>query len=169
MTELPKSHPASVFTDTSFLYHAMKSIDLRADLCALANSLKCTASTQTLLEHDTTIRQHLDSVPLWAEPRALPARTLLHLQLHECHVILHTVRALRIGPGLNHDSRYHAITALESAGTTLDLHTKCINASNFAICLTRLDYFRAALLICHIAYYALERKGTWIERCSKFF
>lgn len=159
MTVLPKSRPATVFTDTSFLHHAMKSIDLRADLCSVANSLKGSPSIQALLEHDNLVRQHLDAIPQWTETRSLPTRMLLQLQLHQCHVVLHTARALRIGAGINHESRYHAITALESAAMTIDLHTRCINASNFAICLTRLDYFRAALLICHIAYYALERRG----------
>jgi hypothetical protein len=55
------------------------------------------------------------------------------------------------------------ITALEAATATIDLHSSQLKLSNFSLVLTRNDYFRAILLICHIAYYAHRDNGEFLR------
>jgi hypothetical protein len=57
------------------------------------------------------------------------------------------------------EQRYFVISLLEAATTTINLQTALMASSNLAICCTRSDYYRAALLVCHVAYYAGKDNG----------
>lgn len=51
------------------------------------------------------------------------------------------------------------VAALEAAARTIDLHHSLAMSGDYALVLTRDDYFRSALLICHVAYYAKLANG----------
>lgn len=53
------------------------------------------------------------------------------------------------------------ITALEAAAATIQLHASLLKHTNYALVLTRNEYFRAILLICHVAYHAQRNNGTY--------
>jgi hypothetical protein len=158
MEELPQSRQVTVFTDTSFLHLSMQSFQLRTKLCSLMNSLRGTPDFSDILQHDSQIQRYLALIPQWPDARSTQARMILDLQLRQFLVVLHAPRALQVDQHADSSRRYSTITALEAAATTIDLHIKALKTSN-ALCLTRNDYFRASLLICHITYHATQAKG----------
>ncbi|KAF1851013.1 uncharacterized protein K460DRAFT_270862 [Cucurbitaria berberidis CBS 394.84] len=167
LTELPNSHPITTFTDTSYLHLSMRTIDRRTRFCSLVNSFKASLSFQDILRHTEDIQRCLQATPKWGDSRSLQARTLLDLQLRQFLVILHTSKVLGVDLQLGAEGRYSMIAALEASAALIDLHTHVLNASVFTLCCTRNDYYRAALLICHIAYHASKSNHTVIAQVAK--
>jgi hypothetical protein len=161
---LPTSQPVDVFTDTSFLFVSMRSLDLRSRLCTLANSLQSRLSFQDTLSHANTVQEHLGRIPKWTDPRSLQARTLLDLQLRQLLVILHAANTADMGTTMNTENQYSSIALLEAATATARLHTALTASGSLALCCTRSDYYRAALLACHVAYHASKNNGMFWSR-----
>lgn len=160
VNDLPQSHMSMHFTNTSFLHVSMQSFELRVRMCSLTNSLKGGPGFEAILQHESALQHCLDDIPQWTDPRSIQARTLLDLQLRQFIVVLHAPRTLNADLRPTSDCRYSTIASIEAAAKTIQLHHNLIEGSNYALCLTRNDYFRAALLVCHVAYYARETKGT---------
>ena len=160
MDDLPQWRPSIVFTDASFLFASMRSLELRAKVCALANSSRTNLSFADTLVYSNSLQKCLESTPDWSHPRALQARTLLVLQLRQLIIILNTTSAIETKPGTSSERRYAIISLLENAAATVNLHTALTATSNLALCCSRSDYYRAALLVCHVAYYASRNQGT---------
>lgn len=159
MQQLPPSQPTSVFTDTSFLSSSLQTIPLRTKLCALGNSLRSTPDFQDILHYEKEIQDGLSQVPKWTDSRSLQAWTLLDVQLRQFLVILHTPRILQTQFHLQPDYRYSMLTCLESSAALIDRHIQLMDTGVFALCCIRSDYYRAALLICHITYHAATTSG----------
>jgi hypothetical protein len=161
MQQLPRSHPSAEFTNTSFLHHSLQTTTLRAKLCALGNSLHCAPDFQEILEYERRIQDGLSQIPKWSDHNAFQAWTLLDLQLRQFLVILHTPRVLQTRFRLQPDYRYSILTCLESSSVLIDHHIELIDTGVFALCCIRSDYYRAALLISHIAYHAAASSGSF--------
>jgi hypothetical protein len=159
MNSLPESQPLSILSDASFLHCASQSISLRVRLCAMTNSLRPSATFHDILQDEENVQDALAQIPRWKESHAHLAWTLLDLQLRQFVVILHTQRALDGQLREKPESRYSMLTALEASATLIERHNALIDTNNFALCCIRLDYLRASLLICHIAYHASLASG----------
>ena len=157
--ELPASQPSTVFTDSSFLFVSARSVAIRKTTCALANSLQSRLSLQETLSHVEALQGCLERIPTWTDSKSLQARTLLDLQLRQLVVILHATRVVETEVKPSAARRYSIISLLYAATTTVTLHTALMASSNLALCCTRSDSYRAALLICHVAYYASKNNG----------
>lgn len=133
----------------------MRSLPLRASLCATLNALHTKTSTTATLQSEAAIHSALVALPHWTDPRALLSSSLLSLQLHQFLLLLHTPTTLYpptpYRPSPSHT--YAATTVLSAAETIIALHTTLVNSGIFALTLLRLDYLRAALLTTHIAYH----------------
>ena len=154
LEELPPSESVEVFTDTSFLFISTRSLSFRSSLCALTNSLQSRLDFQDALSHANTIEDYIQSIPDWIDPGSLQARTLLDLQLRQLLVILYAAKTADVGATLNTERRYSIIALMGAAAATTALHTALTASSNLALCCTRSDYYRAALLVCHVACHA---------------
>jgi hypothetical protein len=159
MQQLPRSQPNTEFTDTSFLHLSLKSTTLRTKLCALGNSLHSAPNFQDVLQLEVEIQEALSQIPKWINPNSFQAWTLLDLQLRQFLVILHTPRVLQTQYRLQSDFRYSLLTCLESSSLLIDRHIQLMDTGVFALCCIRSDYYRAALLICHITYHACAASG----------
>ena len=159
MTELPPAQPIFVFTDSSFLSVSARSIGIRKKISALANRLQSRLSFQDILSYVETLQEDLGRIPNWTDSRCLQARSLLDLRLGQPIVILHATRVVETGSSTNAERRFPVIFLLEAATTTLNLHTALTVPSNLALWCTRNDYYRAALLVCHAAYYTDKNNG----------
>jgi hypothetical protein len=169
MTFRPTPHPDHVFTDTSYLHHSVKSLPLRAKLLCVANSLHTLPSLVEMLQAEQDIQNCFDSVPKWNVPSASMARTLLELQLRQFIIIIHTRQILATNSDNRSSSsyRYGATVVLDVCESFIALHTQLIEACNYALCCMRFDYLRAALLICHITYYASIASDTFVTRIAR--
>ncbi|KAG9195951.1 hypothetical protein G6011_01072 [Alternaria panax] len=167
LEELPPSQPVDVFTDTSFLFVSMRSRELRSRPCTLANSLQSKLSFQDTLSHANAIQEHLGSIPTWTDPRSLQARTLLDLQLRQLSVILYAAMTADLETTTNTEHQFSSIALLEAATVTASLHTALTASSNLAVCCARSDYYRAALWVCHIAYYASKNNDAMVAQVAK--
>jgi hypothetical protein len=157
--ELPPSRSITTYTDTSFLCVAMQTMELRAKMCHKVNNLKESSDMYDALDDEDAIRQHISKIPHWTDPRSVQARTLLELQLTQFMTILHAPRVLQAEFRQSSHRRYAMVTALEAAAKTIELHHTLATSGNFALVLTRNDYFRSGLLICHVAYHARRANG----------
>ncbi|CAO2649466.1 Nn.00g068510.m01.CDS01 [Neocucurbitaria sp. VM-36] len=160
LKELPNSQQISTYTDASFLHYSMKTIELRTRLCAIVNSLKTSLSFPETLRYTDDIQRFLEAIPKWDHPGSLQARTLLVLQLRQFLVILHTSKVLNVDLRPSPERRYVIIAALEASAAQVDSHTHVLDRSIQTLCCTRSDYYSAALLICHVAYYASKAEDT---------
>jgi hypothetical protein len=161
--ELPRSHGITTYTETSYLHVAMQSLELRTSICSKINGLKEKASLQDALEDENALRQHITNIPRWTGTRSIQASNLLELQLQQSIVVLHAARISRVDLRRSSECRYAMVAALEAATTTINLHGSQVKSGNFSSVLTRSDYFRATLLICHIAYYAYRDNGKFLR------
>lgn len=159
MEQLPESQPTALFSDVTFLYCASQSISLRVRLCAVANSLRNSATFQDTLQDEQSVQDALARLPKWKESHTLLQWTLLDLQLRQFLIIMHTQRALNGQLGANPEYRYSLLTALEASATLLERHVELMDTDSFVLCCIRSDYLRAALLICHIAYHTSLTSG----------
>lgn len=159
MQELPASQPLSVFTDTSFLHILMRSAELRIALCAKANSIRSSLEFEEVLQYEREVQMFLDQLPRWSDARSFHAWTHLDLQLRQFIVILHTQRTLQTQFRTNPDHRYSILTCLDSAAALIEHHINLMDSGNFVLCCIRSDYYRAALIICHIAFHACKDSG----------
>jgi hypothetical protein len=157
--ELPRSHGITTFTDTAYLHLAMQTIELRIRMCSLINSSKGYSALHDIFSDEASLRQHLDNIPRWSDPRALQSIKLLEIQMQQFVVVLHAPRASQREHRNKSGDRYSMITALEAAAATINLHNDLLKTENCALILTRNDYYRAMLLISHIAYYAQKDTG----------
>jgi hypothetical protein len=164
LDELPPSEPVEVFTDTSFLFISTRSLNFRSSLCALTNNLQSRLDFQDTLSHANTIEDYIQSIPDWIDPGSLQARTLLDLQLRQLLVILYAAKTADVGATLNTERRYSIIALMGAAAATTALHTALTASSNLALCCTRSDYYRAALLVCHVACRANKFNGMFLSR-----
>jgi hypothetical protein len=80
-------------------------------------------------------------------------------KLRQFLVILHAARVVDIKTKMSAEQRYSVVSMLEAATATVNLHTALTASSNLALCCARCDYYRAALLVCHVAYYASKSNG----------
>ncbi|PSN59846.1 hypothetical protein BS50DRAFT_220054 [Corynespora cassiicola Philippines] len=167
MQQLPNSQPISVFTDTSFLHCSMSTASLRIRICALMNGLQRSLDLQDALELEQEVQQGLENIPTWLEENSLQAQTLLDLQLRQFIAILHTPRALLPQDRMRSDQRYSILTCLETSTTTIERHIALLEVGNYSLCCIRSDYYRSALLICHIAYYAATASDALVKRVAK--
>ena len=69
-------------------------------------------------------------------------------------IISYVAKAAEISTGTGSEPRLSICTLLEAATATANLHTALTASSNLALCSTRSDYYRAALLVCHVAGHA---------------
>jgi hypothetical protein len=159
MLELPRSHGITTFTDTTYLHLSMQTIELRIRICSVVNSSKGHSALHDVFDDEDVLRQHLVNIPRWSDPRAAQATKLLELQMQQFILVLHASRASQREHRKKSSHRYSMITALEAAATTVNLHNDLLKADNCALILTRNDYYRAMLLISHIAYYAEKDTG----------
>jgi hypothetical protein len=159
LLELPRSHGVTTYTDTAYLYVAKQTMELRIAMCSKVNSLKEKSGLQANFDFEDKLQNYIENIPRWTDPRSTQAKQLLELQLRQFVVILHAPRALQVESRNKSDCRYAMITSLEAARVTIDLHSASIRAADFSLLLTRQDYFRAMLLIAHIAYYAHRDNG----------
>jgi hypothetical protein len=105
--ELPRSHGITTFTDTAYLHLAMQTIELRIRMCSLINSSKGYSALHDIFSDEASLRQHLDNIPRWSDPRALQSIKLLEIQMQGF-----TERASKqIGRSLFHD---HSIGSCSS-------------------------------------------------------
>ncbi|RYO57647.1 hypothetical protein AA0116_g7495 [Alternaria tenuissima] len=167
LEELPPSERVEVFTDTSFLFISTRSLNFRSSLCALTNSLQSRLSFQDTLSHANTIEDYIQSIPNWIDSGSLQARALLDLQLRQLLVILYAANIADAGATLDTERRYSIIALMEAAAATTALHTALTASSNLALCCTRSDYYRAALLVCHVAYHANKVNDTMVAQAAK--
>ncbi|KAF7672800.1 hypothetical protein GT037_009301 [Alternaria burnsii] len=167
LEELPPSEPMEIFTDTSFLFISTRSVGFRSSLCALTNSLQSRLSFQDTLSHANTIEDYIQSIPNWIDSGSLQVRVLLDLQLRQLLVILYAANTADAGATLNTERRYSIIALMEAAAATTALHTALTASSNLALCCTRSDYYRAALLVCHAAYHANKVNDTMVVQAAK--
>ncbi|KAF2738580.1 hypothetical protein EJ04DRAFT_560586 [Polyplosphaeria fusca] len=162
--ELPLSHPTSEFTDCSFVYHAVRTAALRIKLCGITNSIRTSPEFDEVLKHEQEVQEALNELPSWPDPKALHAGTHLDLNLRQFLVILHTPRAFKPSLRSHPNSRYSILTCLEQSTALIQRHTRLLDAKNFALCCIRSDYFRAALIICRIAYDAAKLPDPFLIR-----
>jgi hypothetical protein len=160
--ELPRSHGLTTYTDTAYLHVAKQTLELRIAMCSRLNALKDDHNLQDTLEHEDALNQHMANIPRWTDHRSTLSKQLLELQLRQFIVILHAPRALQVEFRRKSACRYAMVTVLEAAASTMIVHSAAIRSGNFSLLLTRLDYFRAMLLISHIAYYAHRDNGTFL-------
>jgi hypothetical protein len=156
--ELPPSQSTDVFMDSSFLLVSARSLGIRKKMCALATNLQSSLGVQDTLSHVEALQGCLERIPGWTVSRCLQARTLLDLQLRQFLVSLHAARAVETETKWCAERRYSVVSLLEAATTTV-LHTALTASSNLSLCCTRRDYYRAALLVCHVTYYASKING----------
>ncbi len=159
LQKLPQSAPLSTFTDSSFLHISTSTFGLRVKICALTNSLKPSLSFEDMFPYVKAVQKSLKAIPRWKELKSKQAQALLNLQLRQSLLIMYSTRALHNESELGPESHYSIISSLDMSAATIELHAHILNMSNFALSLTRHDYVRAALLICHIAYHASKTKG----------
>jgi hypothetical protein len=159
LTDLPRSHGVTTYTDTAYLSLAMQTVGLRIKMCSLINNLKGPAAVHDTFDDEDALRQHIANISRWSDPRAVQAMKLIELQMQQFVVLLHTPRALQVEHRRRSDCRYSTITALEAAATTINLHTDLLKNEDYVLLLTRNDYYRAMLLISHITYYAHKDEG----------
>jgi hypothetical protein len=156
---LPSSHSVITYTDTSFLFLSMQTLELRIEMCQRVNDLKQSPDKYDALEYEETIRCHVSKFPGWTDPRSNQARALLELQMTQFLTVLHAPRVLQVESRRRSNCRYGMVTALEAAARAIELHNRLAAAENYALLLTRNDYFRASLLICHVTFYAKTANG----------
>jgi hypothetical protein len=159
MKAMPKSRSNNTFTDTSFLHLGMQSIELRTSLCAKVNRLKGVSEFHETLKCEDNVRMFIRDIPRWTDPRSGQARNLLDLQLRQFLVVLYAPRAVQPEFRTASDCRYSMFTSLEAAAKTIEVHNNLMEASNYALLLTRNDYFRAMVLVCHVTYHARRANG----------
>ncbi|KAL1608198.1 hypothetical protein SLS60_003137 [Paraconiothyrium brasiliense] len=170
MKDLIDPLPCGTFTNVSYLVCSLRSLPLRAKLCATANSFHSPPSFADTLQFEQDIQTALDDLPHWTDPRALMASALLELQLHQFLIIIHqplTLHALTQNKDRPDPAKIYATTTtLSAAESMITLHTALLNTSpaNFALTCLRLDYLRAALLVAHIAYHSTSPFITRIAR-----
>ncbi|KAF2004480.1 hypothetical protein P154DRAFT_617026 [Amniculicola lignicola CBS 123094] len=162
LERLPDSKPISTSTDTSFLYCAAQTSALRIKLCTLANSVSKDLELPEILQYEQEIRAALAALPKWTTPRAFQAWTHLDLILRQYLAILHTKIALRPRLAIDATQRYSVLTCLEASVAMIDEHTNMMAFRNYTLTCTRSDYYRAALLLCHIAYHASLNNDSFI-------
>jgi hypothetical protein len=160
MLELPRSHGLTTYTDTAYLHVAKQTLELRICMCSKLNALKDDSNLQDTLEHEDALNQNIAKIPRWTDHRSTLSKQLLELQLRQFIVILHAPRALQVESQRKSNCRYAMVTVLQAAASTIVVHSIAIRSGNFSLLLTRLDYFRAILLISRIAYYAHRDNGT---------
>lgn len=165
LEQLPPSRGIITFTDTSFLHLAMQTLELRVELCRKINDLKVGMGKHESFDHEDDIRRAVSILPRWQHPRSLHARTLLELQLMQFLTFLHTPSVVRVESHRDIELRSHhgMVTVLKAAARTIDLHQTLVKSGNYALIRTRNDFFRSALLICHIAFYATKANGKSIQ------
>lgn len=161
IAELPPSRSISVFTDSSFLHEAAQSTRLRSRLCTLTNRYHDGLDFHQVLGFEKEIHDALTSLPIWTDTRSLQAAIHLDLLLRQWLVILHTPRAFQPHLRMQPNHRYSLFACLEHSATLIDKHFALVEAGNFALCCIRSDYYRAALIICHITYHASRSKGKY--------
>jgi hypothetical protein len=159
LERLPNSKPISTFTDTSFLHCAAKTSALRIKLCGLANSVRKVLQLPEILQYEQEIRAGLSALPKWTIPRAFQAWTHLDLILRQYLAILHTKIAIQPRLAIDVNQRYSVLTCLEASVAMIDKHTDMMAVRNYTLTCTRSDYYRAALLLCHITYHASLNNG----------
>ncbi|KAF2823880.1 hypothetical protein CC86DRAFT_395896 [Ophiobolus disseminans] len=169
MEEVPSSRVTIAHTDTAFLHLSMQTLELRIDMCHQVNDLKESPDKYDALEYEDTIRSNISKFPRWTDPKAQHARILLELQLTQFLIILHAPRVQQVDSRRKSNCRYGMVTALEAAARTIDLHNSLAASENYALVLTRNDYFRSILQICHVAYYARMASDTVMIRLAKLF
>jgi hypothetical protein len=162
LLDLPRSHGITTYTDTAYLNFAMQTVELRVKMCSLINNLREPSALYDTFSHEDALRQHITNISHWSDPRAVQALKLLELQMLQFIVLLHTPRALQVEYRRRSDCRFSMITILEAAARTINLHTDLLETENCILTLTRNDYYRAILLISHIAYYAHRDEGESI-------
>ncbi|KAF2474124.1 uncharacterized protein BDR25DRAFT_280869 [Lindgomyces ingoldianus] len=167
IVQIPESLPMAVFTDTSFLHCLTQTAALRIKLCKLTNSLRCSLDFPDILQYEQAVQDALEKLPKWSDPRSLQAWTHLDLHLRQFLVILHTPRVLQTPLRARTTFRLSLLTALESSVTLIERHTNLVDSGNFALCCIRSDYYRAALLLCHIAYHACGTQNEFLLRIVK--
>lgn len=160
MDQLPSAQPISTFTDTSFLHFSMQTAPLRTTLCAMTNRLHSGPDSQEVSGYEAKIQEALEKLPKWPESKSFQAWTHLDLQLRQFLVILHTHRALQAQFRMKPDHRYSILTCLEAAITLIERHMDLVNSGNYVLCCIRSDYYRAALILCHITWHASNDSGN---------
>jgi hypothetical protein len=163
MQQLPTPQPISIFTDSSFSLMLMQSAALRIKLCALTNQLHYSLGLEEILEYEVEVLNALSDLPPWTNARSVQAWTHLDLQLRQFLMILHTHRTLQAHSGSKPDHRYSILACLEAAATSISRHIALLDSGNFVLGCIRSDYYRAALLISHIAYYASKNQGKTLR------
>ncbi|KAF2107497.1 hypothetical protein BDV96DRAFT_606350 [Lophiotrema nucula] len=165
--DLPPSKPMSVYTDSSFITLSAQTAALRARLCTSTNSIRGGMGFEEILQYEQELQTALDRLPKWTDARALHAWTHLDLQLRQFFVILHTPRAFQTQQRAQPNHRYSLLTCLESSSTLIERHNNLLDSGNFSLCCIRSDYYRAALVICHIAYHASRASDNFILRVAR--
>ncbi|KAH7116979.1 hypothetical protein B0J11DRAFT_106105 [Dendryphion nanum] len=164
MQQLPVSQPTAVFTDSSFCHILMQTAATRIKLCQMTNGIKYGPNDKEITEYEEEINKALEKLPNWPDPRSTQVKTHLDLHLRQFLIILHTPRALQVSLGNKHQALYSTLACLEAAGAVVDSHYSLMKAGNFTLCSIRSDYFRAALVICHIAYHTNDDSSKIILR-----
>lgn len=157
--QLPTSKDLSEFTDTSFLHFSMHTAPLRIKLCAATNRLHSSLKFEEILAYERELHETLELLPKWSGSQVLQAWTHLELQVRQFLVILHAHRTLQTQFRTRPDFRYSILTCLDTAIKLVELHMQLMDSENYVLCSTRSDYYRAALMICHIAYHASKDSG----------
>lgn len=169
MQQLPPSHPTTEFTDTSFLHCSMETLALRTKLCSFANSVHSGPDFPDIFHYEQELQAGLDKIPEWADSKSDQAWALLDLQLRQFLLIIHTPRVLQTKPRDKSAHRYSILTCLEASTVLIERHINLMDSGNFALCCIRSDYYRAALLICYIAYHAYAASGECLSKLSRHF
>ncbi|KAF2652358.1 hypothetical protein K491DRAFT_51549 [Lophiostoma macrostomum CBS 122681] len=167
LQQLPLSKDVSEFTDTTFLHILMLTAPLRIRVCSLSNRLRSTLAFTDVLRYESEILDAVRDLPRWSEPRSLQAWTHLDLHLRQLLIILHTPRTLHTECRTKPAHRYAMLACVEHATISIQKHIDLIDAGNFVLCCIRSDYYRAALILTHIAYHAARDKDTFIAQVAQ--
>lgn len=94
MESLPACYVDSVFTRTSFLCIAAKSLELRRQICARLNSLELSITFKDILYFEKALENCFDGIPVWDDSTSNLAHVLLAVQLKQLIVMLHAPTVL---------------------------------------------------------------------------
>lgn len=148
--KMPSSKGPQEYTASSYLSISSWSRPLRIFLTSLVNDTSIQLDYDVVLHYEERIMECLKALPTWQDARSMQASALLDLQLRQFLIILHVPFAQN--SNLGSKSRYSKMVCFDTSSMLLDIHSRLIDSGNYALCLTRMDAFRAALCICHTAF-----------------
>lgn len=151
------------YTDSSYLHLSRSTFALRATLNSLVNDLGTPLQWEQVVNFEELIKSELENLPSWTQSSenntgSLPG-ALLQMQLHQFLILLHMPFARKMDS--NSRCCVSRMICFQAAQKILELIQSLPLHKYLFILLSRQEYFRAALAVCHCAYVAYITPGNY--------